>query len=30
MYGMSGADVDSFGVARANLPQTAIKEILAV
>jgi Protein of unknown function (DUF1552) len=30
MYGMTGADVDSFGVARANLPQTLIKEILAV
>lgn len=29
MYGMSGADVDSFGVTRANLPKTEIKEILA-
>jgi hypothetical protein len=28
MYGMSGADVDSFGVTRANLPKTEIKEIL--
>jgi Protein of unknown function (DUF1552) len=30
MYGMTGADVDSFGVTRANLPKTEIKEILAV
>jgi hypothetical protein len=30
MFGMSGADVDSFGAARANLPMTEIKEILAV
>jgi hypothetical protein len=30
MYGMTGADVDSFGVARNNLPKTPMKEILAV
>jgi len=29
MYGMTGDDVDKFGVERANLPKTAIKEILA-
>jgi hypothetical protein len=30
MYGMTGADVDSFGVTRSNVPKTTIKEILAV
>ena len=30
MYGMSGADVDSFGATRASLPKTDIAEILAV
>jgi hypothetical protein len=30
MYGMSGADVDSFGATRANQPKTQISEILAV
>jgi hypothetical protein len=30
MYGMSGADVDSFGVDRGNAPKTEIKEILAI
>jgi len=29
MYGMTGDDVDKFGVERANLPKTLIKEILA-
>jgi hypothetical protein len=29
MYGMTGADVDSFGVTRNNLPKTVIDEILA-
>lgn len=30
MYGMTGADVDSFGVNRANVPKKEISEILAV
>jgi hypothetical protein len=30
MYGMTGADVDSFGVNRANLAKAELKEILAV
>ena len=30
MYGMTGADVDTFGVTRNNLPKTVIDEILAV
>jgi len=30
MYGMTGADVDSFGISRANLPPLPISEILAV
>lgn len=30
MFGMTGADVDSFGVNRANLPKSELKEILAV
>jgi hypothetical protein len=30
MYGMSGADVDSFGISRPNLPPMSISEILAV
>jgi len=30
MYGMTGDDVDKFGVDRSNLPKTLIKEILAV
>lgn len=30
MYGMTGADVDSFGVSRTNSPKAEIKEILAV
>jgi hypothetical protein len=30
MFGMSGADVDSFGAVRADVPKTEIAEILAV
>lgn len=30
MYGMSGADVDSFGADRGNVPRNVISEILAV
>jgi hypothetical protein len=30
MYGMTGADVDNFGVNRANVPKKEISEILAV
>jgi hypothetical protein len=30
MYGMSGADVDSFGADRGNVPRSVINEILAV
>lgn len=29
MYGMSGPDVDSFGISRPNLPPTPVNEILA-
>jgi hypothetical protein len=28
MYGMTGPDVDSFGVERAGVPRTEISEIL--
>lgn len=30
MYGMTGADVDSFGISRPNLPPMPISEIIAV
>ena len=30
MFGMSGPDVDGFGMERADQPRTEVKEILAV